>query len=439
MGNPLKLLRTGNTSVNIQEMSNTDMDYITHLVLRKVSLESDNSTGALNIAGVGTTIGYFSDTARVESIGTHPTSGTITTTTTTLSQNLVSVSETTISPMELDNKKPRPISSANLDTSVMNYISSNLANTSSPSISQYYLSSTNPVSSYSGTWVSVASLTDTFGGGGGVSSNTTYLWKKTNDSLPTVVRPLKLGVDGTMQEMVDTEIETLTDRYRNRIVSTQVGRYSLATSPPVTGTWIQVGDTFTDTRQQVAANTYAGIYTGSYNTTYTGYFLGTYSSSFAGTYVGAYNRNYTGNYTGTYTSQQIIGYYTGSYGRHTSTSYYSSRTVYNYSYYTGSYTRYGPVGFTGSYAGTYVSPVNKSFTGYYTGSYTSSFAGSYAGTYVSPVNKSFTGNYTGLFTGSYASNFTAAYSGNYTGNYTGDTVSSSRENIITIALWLRIA
>ena len=455
MGNPLKLNRTGNTSVDIQEMSNTDMDYITHLVLRKVALESDTSTGALNVSGVGTTAGVFQDTARVEAIGQNNANGQLITTTTTLSQNLQSVAETTIHPLELIDKQPKPISSANLNSNIMSYISSNLANTSSPSISQYYLSSSNPSESFSGTWVHVASLIDTFGGSGGISSSSTSLWKKTNDTIPTVTRPLKLGANGTIQEMTNVEIETLADRYRNRIVDTGIGTYALSASPPATGTWLQVGDTFFDSRQTVASNTYVGVFTGNFtgnftnifSRNFTGNFTNIFSRNFTGSFTGQYNRPYTGSYIRQYTGSYSQSY-SGTYSRGFTGQVYTRRAsnivVYYHAHYaqnTSSLTfiryfnRVTNVSYTGN------------FTGNYIANYTGQYARSYSGTYSGPVNKTFssqftgnfTGNFTGQFTGNFTGNFTNVFSSNFSGNFTSDTIQSTRNTTVsTVNLWLRI-
>tara|TARA_B100001093_G_scaffold508198_1_gene569950 strand:+ start:21216 stop:22601 length:1386 start_codon:yes stop_codon:yes gene_type:complete len=461
MGNPLKLIRTGNVSVDIQEMSNNDMNYITHLVLRKVALESDLSTGALNVSGVGTTVGLFSDTAQIEAIGQREATGAFVTTTTTLSQNLQSVSETTVSPLELINKQPKPISSANLDSNIISYISSNLANTSTPSISQYYLSTSSPA--FSGTWVQVATLENTFGGNSGASSETIGLWKKTNDSIPTTIRPLKLGANGTIQEMSDVEIETLTDRYRNRIIQTGIGKYSLSTTPPATGTWVQAGSTFIDTRQQVTANSYVGTFAGTYNRTYTGLFTGVFQNSFTRLYTGMYSKNYTRLYTGQYTGQ-FTGMYQGlvqnNYARNFSrvrnanftrdytgvarTQTFTRHVTYAFRRtvafpYTRAYFNNFTKAYTAAYAGTYTGLFTGLYSRNYTGIYSKQFTGQFARSYSKAYTGQFARSYTGQFTGQYSKNFTRQYTGNYTGNYTSDTVSSSTQNISTIALWLRVA
>lgn len=456
MGNPLKLNRTGNTSVDVQEMSNTDMDYITHLVLRKVALESDTSTGALNVSGVGTTVGVFQDTARVEAIGQNNANGQLITTTTTLSQNLQSVAETTVHPLELVSKQPKPISSANLNSNIMSYISSNLANTSSPSISQYYLSTDNPSLQYSGTWVQVASLIDTFGGSGGISSTSTSLWKKTNDIVPTVTRPLKLGANGTIQEMNNVEIETLADRYRNRIVATGIGTYVLSSTVPNTGTWLQVGDTFFDTRQQVAANTYVGVFTGNFtgnftnifSRNFTGNFTNTFSRNFTGFFTGQYQRVYTGQYDRNYVGSYERAY-SGQYQRDFTGLVYTSRVG---GVFTGYYQHLGvPNTSSRQFTLFYSRQTNVPYTGYFTGYYSSYYTGYYSspftGYYSGPVDKSYSRAFTGFFTGSFSrqftgdftGNFTSVFSRNFSGNFTSDTIQSTRNmNVSAVNLWLRV-
>ena len=102
----------------------------------------------------------------------------------------------------------------------------------------------------------------------------------------------------------------MTDRLRNRIVSTGVGKYAVQQSAPVGGTWITQGSSFSDTRNTLTNENYSGNYTGSYAGNYTGSYSGSYRlfyAGFAGTlYTGTYSGTYTGNYSGTYT-----GTYTG--------------------------------------------------------------------------------------------------------------------------------
>ncbi|MGI9570868.1 MAG: hypothetical protein ACR2PH_14300, partial [Desulfobulbia bacterium] len=127
-----------------------------------------------------------------------------------------------------------------------------------------------------GTWTSKGSVTDVTNSGGGVATYT--LWRKTNDTAPTTIRPLKVQTETTpdsIKEMTDTDIETLTARFRNRIVATNRGYYQLQENAPGTGTWVQAGNDALDTRQ-------VG-YTGFYVTGGVGTYEGNYVS--AGTHT----------------------------------------------------------------------------------------------------------------------------------------------------------
>ena len=96
MGNPLRIKTTGGgTFLGLQEMQTTEMDYAVHQILTEFSTSTSGS-GTLNINGVGSNQGSFTDTIRTESIGTHPSTNSITSTTYQLKQNLSSVAETSV-------------------------------------------------------------------------------------------------------------------------------------------------------------------------------------------------------------------------------------------------------------------------------------------------------------------------------------------------------
>jgi hypothetical protein len=74
--------------------------------------------------------------------------------------------------------------------------------------------------------------------------------------------------------MTDVEIQGLTNRFRNQIISTGICTYKLQTSAPTPGTWTTRGSAFDDTRNTLASQNYTGNYTGSYSGTYTGTYAG---------------------------------------------------------------------------------------------------------------------------------------------------------------------
>ena len=117
-----------------------------------------------------------------------------------------------------------------------------------------------------GTWTAKGNMGDSIQTG---PVQTWTLWRKTNDTAPTTIRPLKIQTVTTpdsIKEMTDVEIETLTARLRNRIVATNRGYYALQENAPGTGTWVQAGGDVTDTRyigytgSYVNINTYQGTY-----------------------------------------------------------------------------------------------------------------------------------------------------------------------------------
>ena len=91
------------------------------------------------------------------------------------------------------------------------------------------------------------------------------------------------------------------------------GHYYASANAPGTGTWVQVGSVFTDSRQQRSNSNYTGAYSGTYTGNYTGSYAGTYilyyrgwvGGYFTGYYAGTYTGNYTGSYSGTYAGATI--------------------------------------------------------------------------------------------------------------------------------------
>ena len=80
MGNPLRIKTTeGGTFLGLQEMQTTEMDYSVHQILTEFST-STSGAGTININGDGTSMGAFTDTIRTETIGTHPSTNSLTST-----------------------------------------------------------------------------------------------------------------------------------------------------------------------------------------------------------------------------------------------------------------------------------------------------------------------------------------------------------------------
>lgn len=344
----LKINATSPISLKQANSAAADYDYTTYQILNTFAA-TDTGVGTLSVnPGVTTgltSVGVFSDTYYdVGAPGTHPVGTTITTTNYTFYQDLQTATESLTLPIEYNSGiKEQTDVNLNADS-----ISVALANLVANGQGSYALTPTSPTG---GTWVSKATVTNYAYTG---STNVTYLWRKTAPaSVPSALRPLKIlaGSPISVKEMSDAEIQTLTARFRNQIVSTGIGKYAVQASAPVSGgTWVTQGQAFNDTRNTESAQPYTGVYTGSYSGAYVGTYSRAFTGSYAGTYTGTYSGNYTGIYTRTFAARQGPAY-------------------------TGVYTGYYSGGYTGSYAGSYTGAFTGSYTGAYTGAYTGVYTG----------------------------------------------------------------
>jgi hypothetical protein len=487
----------------LQEMSDAEINqYLSYVITNKFATDTDGTgTAELNVdtanALTGTSIGTWTNTIRNDAIGTHPSTGSTTNTTYYFKQVTAAASESiTNRPVGYDSAI-KEFNDASLDTDVLDKVIEDMVTSTGYTVGQYSLAASAPAG---GTWTSRASITDSNRGG----STTLYLWQKTAPSVAANSDLASLKLDGTnVKAMSATEIEQMVPSFRNRIIDSGVGTYKIQTSTPAeAGTWVQMGDTLTDTRQQIASQNYAGNYTGSFSgsyadnyagnyvgaKTYTGAYAGSYVGNYAGNYVGAktysgsYAGSYVGNYAGNYVGAKTYsGSYTGSFsgtyaGNYVGTSAYTGAYAGAYAttnaytlFYAGfaGGTNYYTGYFTGFYTGFYTGA--KTYTGYYTGAYnrnfsgnyvgTSAYSGVYAGTYTGYYSgnyvgtSAYTGNYAGTYTGSYSGNYvgTSAYSGvysgayagtysrNFSGTYAGNTIQATTENVSTVKLWLKSA
>lgn len=374
------------TPVSLIEMSDGEMDYIAHQLLTEFGANNVGtgtvSVNPANTSGL-TAIGSFIDTNRPDPIGTHPVGTSVTSTNYDFYQDLRTATVTATRPLKyipgtgLQEQADADINTHEVARAAARLVASGLGS--------YRLQATTPV--VGGTWVQLATITDTARGGNTV----TYLWRRTDQTAPTTVRPVKYTSGGAI-EMSDAEIKSLIILFRNYIVNTAIGQYKAQTVAPSPGTWIQVGDAFTDTREQLADIGYSGSYGSAFSGSYSGSFSGSYTGFFTGFFARSFSQAYSQGYTG--------GYSQG----------YTDGVIY---YTLGGQS--GPFYYTGYYTGFY--------TGYYTGSY----------------NNSFSGSYSTNFTGFYSQSFSGFYGGSFSGSYTGATVQASKENVSTIALWLRTA
>lgn len=434
----LKSSATPASSANfegLQEMTDSEIEqYISAVVTQKFADETDGTgTGEINFdtanALTGTDIGVFYDNARTEAIGVHPASGSVNVTSFYAKQVETAASGTlTTRPVGWDASinGVKEFSDSEVETDLLDKIIDDMVAGGNYTVGTYKLAVSAPTG---GTWTQRYTLTNTYGGSGGTSNNTIGVWQQTapisgkDDNL----YPIKVYNTSNLRGKTQAEVEELEPLFRNRMISTGVGKYKLQSTTPVGGTWIKMGDAggFSDTRQVVSPENYTGNYTAAYSGDYAGTYVGpvnytgTYSEIYAGAYVGPVNYAgaYTGNFTGTYTGPVSYGgSYTGSFAG-AYTGFYAGLVAYAGAYaqafagaYVGVYNGPRTYSFTGSYAGSYI----LYYGGYAQGAYTGNYAGSYLGTY-GPTQWAgqYTGNYTGYFTGIYAGPF------NFTGNYTG--------------------
>ena len=187
-------------------MSNAEMDYISHRILTKFATESNTTTsyvGDINIIGLGNSIGQFDDQRIVDDVGDHPSTGSTSTNPTTFYQNVDTASETSVvRPLQVAANGTIEINDTGLNSTIIAYTLAKVQNTSSYAVGQYYVGSTAPAG---GTWTEEGSFTDTLTENGG-TYQTWRLYRKTGDTTPSVVRPIKALSQG-IQEMSDAEID----------------------------------------------------------------------------------------------------------------------------------------------------------------------------------------------------------------------------------------
>jgi hypothetical protein len=298
MARPLKL-DTSTNPVSVKELSDADYDYMTHIILTQFAA-SNSGVGTVSSNSSFTLIGTFSDTYRPYTVGQHPIGTDITTVTYNFYQDYGTASESLTRPVHYD-AGTKEQDDTTLNTTI---ISNALANLVANGVGSYALSPTAPAG---GTWVAERTIQNTTT----AANNVTYVWRKTAATAPSTVRPLKLNTTSpvSVKEMSDAEIQTLTNRLRNRIIATGIGTYSVQSTAPVYGgTWVAKGTAFSDTRETTStvgytgaySGTYSGAYAGNYTGTYTLFYAGSIGGYFTGTYTGYYTGNYTGSYSGTY-------------------------------------------------------------------------------------------------------------------------------------------
>jgi len=416
---PLRIKASGTppSSANfqgLQEMTEGEINqYLSYVITNKFASDTDGTgTAELNVdtanALTGTSIGTWTNTIRDDAVGTHPTDGATTDTTYYFKQVTAAASESiTNRPVGWDSAI-KEYTDAGLDTDILDKVIEDMVTSTGYTVGQYSLAASAPAG---GTWTSRATITDSNQGG----STNLYLWQKTAPSTAANSDLASLKLDGTNVKMMSAaEIEQMVPNFRNRIIDSGIGTYKLQASAPAGGTWVQMGDSLTDTRQEVASENYEGTYTGAFTGNYVGDYVGSYvgDKTYSGSYTGSFSGDYAGNYVGT---SAYSGAYSGAYATTNAYTIYYSGFAGGTNYYTGYYTGF----YTGFYTG------DKTYTGYYTGAYNQNFTGNYVGT------SAYSGTYSGTYTGYYSNTFS--------GTYAGDTVQATTENVSTVKLWLKTA
>ena len=349
MSNPLKLRLHANGVYNdgVQLMTDAEMDYLCEKILIKYATESASGdyTADLNIDSTGSSVGTFVDQFADEELGSH-SSPAISSTTYTFKTNATSTSETSmVYPLTSNGSAFMPQTSSELNSTIIARCLDKLAvaNTTAAETGTYYVGTSAP--SIAGTWVQQDLFYDELTNhANDDDEKVTYkLWRKSSHPSATVIRSLKLSGSSNVHQMTDAEIETLTARLRNRIISTGVGTYKFQASAPGTGTWVARGSA-TNRTPNLSNQQYTGEYAAQYEGQYGRSFARSFGRQFARTYSAQYEsqflrqfvRVYSGNYDGpSYAVQYARGTAGGLYTRANYARVYSAN-------YERSYTRQTP-------------------------------------------------------------------------------------------------
>ena len=361
MANPIKMRKTGSVyNDGVQTMSDPEMDYACSLILLKVASEVNGNTADIYVDGTGTSIGTFDDNFANGALSSHPADNVTYTTSNTFQQNTSSISEASIIlPISIsangEGIAPQTATELN-DTLIQRCLDKiAVANTTYAETSTYFLSNTAPT--ISGTWVVKDTVTDTVTNNiadAGLDVDYNLYRKTSHATSPTVVLPLK-AVSAGIQEMSTAEIETLTARLRNRIITTGIGTYVLQTSAPVSGTWVARGS-IVDRTPTITSEQYSRQYTGQYTSQYTRLFTSQYAGQYTGgQFLRQYTSQYATQYQRQYTSQYATQFARAQFARDTVGPKFSG-SAYNAQYAGTQYTRIIEGQYTGQFARATVGP-----------------------------------------------------------------------------------
>ena len=296
----------------LRELTSSELrDYVSYAISSQFAGGSIASalltvtTGSLS--GSFDSIGTFSNRERTQAVGTHPASGAVTTTTHTFGQNNTIPAGGAINrPIRWDGNDTIESTDAQINTEVLDEAIAAMVGEDANTVGQYKIGTSSPSG---GTWTARFTIAETQIDGTDVSYK---LWLKTGVTTTPATNTnalIKSAANGQFSEMTIGNIQALTQRFANRILSSGIGTYRLTTGVPTdTGSWTQVGSTMTDQLKTITNVNYVGTYSGAYTGNYSGSYTGSYQRFFAGYLNGAYDGSYSGTYTGYFT-----GYYDGTY------------------------------------------------------------------------------------------------------------------------------
>ena len=327
----IRYASNGTTFLAIEEMNDVRIEYPVYQICQAIANQESvggNLTIGMNI-DTGTPIGTFIDTYRPEIVGSHPATTTPSSVTYAFSQIVDSGSVSPTRPVEYSTISSddddgsvttgiRQMSIDNIRTELFDRVVLKL---STNGLGSYILRTDAPVSS-GDTWTQIHSITDSIQTGG----NTTYIWRKTAESIPAPYRPLKIiNTSGDLREMSDADLQNLFDSYANYVIATGRGKYLLQeTAPDVAGqTWVRMGTSLSDNINELKSVSYTGTYTGAYTSAVSG----TYTSAVAGTFVKAYSGVYNRGYRRTYGSSNSNNYYQSGVTKTRTVAYAGTRNV----------------------------------------------------------------------------------------------------------------
>jgi len=320
MGRPLRAVYANTTYSNgVQEMSDAEIaSVIVPVVLNYIVANPDTSYGS-KIRTVGTdpyavAIGSALDTIN-QPVDAHPASNSSSTAGTLYQTQRTNTNSFTSRPLQYvingGEVKITEMTDSDMNSNFYPLIVNTMLTGGRGS---YYLGLTTGGAPVTGTWTSYGTINDTYYVGSTLTTDQYTLWQRTDAASVGTVRPLRYIASGDinkLQEMTDSDIQTLAAGVGEYIRTTGIGTYAFQISAPGSGTWVSRGS-FYDRVNDLTAVQYTGYFphsfTGAFTGVYSQAFTGVYSQAFTGIYSQAFTGIYSNIFTGIY-SQAFTGIY----------------------------------------------------------------------------------------------------------------------------------